>query len=230
MEHQEALREMSVERYLLGELTGAARERFEEHLFDCEQCAADVKSGVLFLGGARTELATSQPARIPVAQKARRPLRSLLSPAWLVPALAASLLAVAYQSFVALPHLQQELAQADSPAILHTLVLTGGVSRGDEVPKITAPSKGSFLLSVDIPAESAYARYICSLYAPTGAMVWQGSVAPAQTNDAVEIRIPSSITGAGENTLLVQGVPQGGSAGARPVELVRHRFVLELEN
>ena len=42
MDHRDALREMAVEKYLLGELTGESRDIFENHLFDCEQCAADL--------------------------------------------------------------------------------------------------------------------------------------------------------------------------------------------
>lgn len=232
MEHQDALREMSAERYLLGELTGESREIFEEHLFACPLCAADVKAGVAFLQGARAELAV--PARSQTAATALKSNRNgerwrqLLSPVWLVPALAASLVAVAYQSAVVLPALHQQIAQADSPAIMNNLVLTGGATRGGSTLHVSAPAHGSFLLSVDIPAQSVYAAYLCSLYSPSGALVWHGSVTPQQANDTVLIRVPSSVTQAGENALLVQGVRQGSPAGAKLDDLARHSFVLEL--
>ncbi len=53
MNHQDALQEMAVERYLLGELSGAALDRFEEHLFECPQCATDVRAGATFIDAAR---------------------------------------------------------------------------------------------------------------------------------------------------------------------------------
>jgi len=62
MNHQEAVREMAVERYLLGELIGASLDSFEEHLFECSECAMDVKTGVTFIDAARTEL--SVPRRV----------------------------------------------------------------------------------------------------------------------------------------------------------------------
>ncbi len=221
MDHQDALREMSAERYLLGELTGEPRASFEEHLFGCAECAADVTSGVTFLQGARAELAR------PVKAAPSR-VRQLLSPAWLVPALAASLLAVAYQSAVIEPALRQQLAQADSPAILNNLVLTGGAVRGDSEPHVSAPAHGGFLLSVDIPAQSTYSAYLCTLYSPSGAQVWHGSVTPQQANDTVLIRVPAAVTSAGENTLLVQGVRQLSPSGDKLVDLARHKFKLEL--
>jgi hypothetical protein len=220
MNHQEALREMSAERYLLGELTGEPRELFEEHLFDCPLCAADVTSGVTFLEGARAELGA--------AAKIKARVQRLLSPMWLVPALAASLLAVVYQSAFVEPALKQQLAQADSPAIVSNLVLTGGATRGGSMPHVSAPAHGSFLLSVDIAAQSTYSAYVCSLYSPSDALVWHGSVTPQQANDTVLIRVPAAITSAGENTLVVQGVRQGDAAGAKLDDLARYTFLLEL--
>ena len=58
MNHKDAIQESSIERYILGELNGAARERFEDHLFDCKECADDLKAGVVFLEASRDELPT----------------------------------------------------------------------------------------------------------------------------------------------------------------------------
>jgi len=50
-----------VERYLL-ETQGASLDSFEEHLFECPECTADVKAGAIFIDAARTEL--NAPRRI----------------------------------------------------------------------------------------------------------------------------------------------------------------------
>ena len=42
MDHEVVVRQKLTERYLLGELDGQAREEFEEHYFDCPDCAVDV--------------------------------------------------------------------------------------------------------------------------------------------------------------------------------------------
>jgi len=44
MDHSEAVREMAAERYLLDELEPEAREAFEEHVFDCPECALDLRA------------------------------------------------------------------------------------------------------------------------------------------------------------------------------------------
>ena len=56
MEHQEAIRLGAVEKYLLGELPTPQRDEFEEHFFDCRECAAELRMTANFLGIAREEL------------------------------------------------------------------------------------------------------------------------------------------------------------------------------
>jgi hypothetical protein len=46
--HQFAKQNMLVERYLLGELTGADLEDFEQHMFDCQICFEEWKAGLEF--------------------------------------------------------------------------------------------------------------------------------------------------------------------------------------
>jgi len=41
MNHDEAVEQMAVERYLLGALDPGAQEEFEEHMFGCPECALD---------------------------------------------------------------------------------------------------------------------------------------------------------------------------------------------
>lgn len=49
MSHDEAVRSFGVEKYLLEELSIESREEFEEHLFDCQECALDLRVGATFL-------------------------------------------------------------------------------------------------------------------------------------------------------------------------------------
>ena len=227
MNHRDALREMSAERYLLGELTGESRDVFEEHLFECQECAVDVKSGVTFLEGARVELGTARSAKVPAREKITF-LPPWLSPVWLAPALAACLAIVVYQSFVVVPGMKRQLVQANAPAVLNSLVLAGGASRGGSVLKVAAPENGSFLLAVDIPTLSYYSSYRCSLYSPNGAVVWRGEVSPEMAKDTVQIRVPAAVTQAGENTLQIEGIRQGDSAGAQADVVSRYKFILEV--
>ena len=56
MGHDEAVRTLATEKYVLGEMRPELREQFELHLFDCEQCAFDLWAAVTFLAHAKAIL------------------------------------------------------------------------------------------------------------------------------------------------------------------------------
>ena len=225
MNHQEALREMAVERYLLRELSGASLDSFEEHLFECSECAMDVKMGVTFLDVVRTEVSVPRKTAAPRVEGARRWTSWFTSPWFLAPALAACLLALCFQTFVLQPRMRQELAQVQAPSVLNPLVLANAGARGDSVPEIVAPEHGSFVISLDVPATGGFSSYLCSLYAPDGSLLWQTTVSPEQAHDALLINLPTSKTKEGLNTFLIQGSPAGGTL----VDLARYRFRVTIQ-
>ncbi|MGN6185999.1 MAG: hypothetical protein ACTHQM_20400 [Thermoanaerobaculia bacterium] len=53
MDHASAIETYAAERYLLGELNDAEAESFEEHYFDCAECAEDVRHGMQLIEGGR---------------------------------------------------------------------------------------------------------------------------------------------------------------------------------
>jgi len=56
MDHNEAIKQMAAERYLLNELTPDLRDAFEEHAFGCPECALDLRAGSAFINIAKGEL------------------------------------------------------------------------------------------------------------------------------------------------------------------------------
>jgi hypothetical protein len=64
MDHRAATETFAADRYLLGEMSADEREAFEEHFFDCAQCAEEVRAGALLEDGVRGGLlVASVPAR-----------------------------------------------------------------------------------------------------------------------------------------------------------------------
>lgn len=65
MDHVEASKSQAVEKYLLDQLQGNARDEFEEHYFECGICAEDVRAGVLLMDNAAAEFqANPAPAKV----------------------------------------------------------------------------------------------------------------------------------------------------------------------
>jgi hypothetical protein len=59
-------------------------------------------------------------------------------------------------------------------------------------------------------------------------MVWQTKILPQQASDAVLIHVPTDITKAGLNTLLVQGLSSVEGGGGKLEDLARYRFQLNV--
>lgn len=57
MDHNEAVRQKATERYLLDELDPDVRDQFEEHLFDCRDCALDVRAAAMLVEQSKVVLA-----------------------------------------------------------------------------------------------------------------------------------------------------------------------------
>ena len=226
MTHEDALQEMAVERYLLGELSGASLENFEEHLFECSECATDVRAGMTFIDSARLELKAPARAGKRHVDRASRWTSWFVSPWVLGPALAACLLILGFQTFVFQPRLKLEVARAQTPAVLNPLVLANAGARGGSVPEIVAPEHGFFVISLDVPTTGGFSSYRGSLYAPDGSLLWQTTISPEQARDALLIRMPTDTTKEGLNTFLIQGL----SAGGRLEDLARYRFNVKVQN
>src|ERR1700740_2604808 len=108
MNHDVVVRQKMTERYLLDELGPGQRDEFEEHLFDCRECADDVRAGATFVEHSKVVLAESPtPALAPARARALQPSgwSAWLRPAFALPALALLLAVVGYQNLVTYPHL-----------------------------------------------------------------------------------------------------------------------------
>jgi hypothetical protein len=232
MEHSEALQQMIAERYLLNELTPDTREEFEEHLFDCPECALDLRAGAAFVEAAKTQLpslAVALPATAP--SRSRKPgvqrewWLSWLQPAFAVPAFASLLLVVGYQNLVTYPRLR---AAADQPRLLPWAPLHGAMRDGAPLA-ITADRRHGVALPVDLPAQSsldAYASYSLDLYDPQGKLAWTGVVAPPSDSGSqrLSLVIPGAMLQSGAYSLVVSGA---GAHGERTV-IDRYAFDLRL--
>jgi hypothetical protein len=222
MDHQQATESTAVEKYLLDELTPEMRDAFEEHFFDCQECASDVRATAGFMDAAKREFQANPLPKPRVAAK-NKPRLAFLRPALAWSALAASLLVIAYQNVVVYPRFRSEIAELRVPEILPSLSLVGGNSRSGEVPAVSVGGARPFLLSLDIPTEDRFSSYTCLLYAPSGSLVWRVDVPSQSARDTVSIRVPSTNRPSGEYTLTVQGNGKTGSPGT---DLAHYRFTV----
>jgi anti-sigma factor RsiW len=216
MDHSEAVKQMAAEKYLLNELPPDARDAFEEHFFDCPDCALDLRAGAAFVNEAKTqlpELTASQPARSALAPSKAKEKRSgwlsWWSPAIAAPAFATLLLFIGYQNLVTYPALRES---ADQPRIL-PVVPAHGATRGAQIP-VSADRKHGVAFPIDLAPRPGIASYVVDLYDSQGKIVWTGTVAaPAKTEgqgQLVSLDIPGAMLHTGAYTVAVNGVSLQG--------------------
>jgi Putative zinc-finger len=221
MDHNQSTNLMAAEKYLLEELTPEQRDQFEEHFFDCQECAADLRETAAFMTAARQEFKANPIPKPGKAARGKSFSASFWPTALVWSALAASLLLVAYQNLVVFPSFKTEIAELKTPEVLPVISLVGGNSRGDQTPTATAGATHPFLLSLDIPTQDRFTSYTCLLYSPSGTLAWRVDVSPQAARDTVSIRVPSTDKLPGEYTLAVQGNLAGTS-----VDLAHYKFAL----
>ena len=228
MDHGDAVQQMIAERYLLNELTDEERDAFEEHLFECPECALDLRAGVAFVDEAKAQLPTLGrrtlpspipfPARQPQPSRDRASVWAWLRPAFAAPAFAALLLVIGYQNLVTYPALR---AAASQPRLLAWAPLRGA-TRGAERMTVLADRRQGVALPIDLPPQPStgtYASYAFELYfadasAPQGKLIWSG-LAQAPTEDAssqrLSLALPGSILQNGSYSISVSGVAAHGA-------------------
>ena len=244
MEHLEAIRTRAVERYLLNELPAGLREEFEEHYFDCRECASDLSATSTFIDAARKEfqvhpvqtlspVVRDEPLSQPPRKNHRVVYMLIRRPAILLSALAASLLVIAYQNVSVLPHLESQVAELNSPEILPTISLIGSNSRGGPVPSVRLKTDHPYLLTVDIPGDDRFESYQCELQAPSGRVAWVVPVNAESAKDSVTIHAPAMRGNGGRYTLVIQGNVKkkyDGNSSTASIELARDPFDLIVQH
>jgi hypothetical protein len=232
MDHNQAVEQMAAERYLLDELTPDAREAFEEHVFDCPDCAMDLRASVAFVDEAKAQLpALTDPLPAPPSTGAIRPKvkrnqwLSWWRPAIAAPAFAALLAVVGYQNLVTFPGLR---AEANQPRLLPWIPLHGA-TRGDGHLSVTADRQHGVALPIDLSQESGgvqFTSYSFELLDAQGKIVWTGNLAaPAESEvggQRISLAIPGAMLRNGAYTVAVSGI--GPREERAPVE----RYVFDI--
>jgi len=208
MNHEQAIQEMATERYLLDEMTPELREAFEEHMFECPECALDVRAGNVFMTEAKVQLPqiAAQAAREPRREtvQAKKPWWSVFTmPAFATPVFAALLGVVVFQNVATIPSLRQA---ATEPRIIPFSSLHAD-TRGSEATAVQADPRHGALVLIDVP--QGYASYEIALTDPQGKRFWATTATPQQAG-TLPLVIPGAGLKQGSYTLNLAGIsPQG---------------------
>jgi len=205
MDHSEAVRLQAAEKYVLGELQGPLRDEYEEHYFDCAECAADLKATAAFVGMSRMAFREEPSAAAAAVERRTSPQLSWIQRfRWAfvaVPTFAALALAVivGYQQEVTIPNLQKSATPAGSSASTQVLELgasavrRGAYTAASETPFLINPT-AEFSVNFDFtPSGEPASAYVCQLKDSAGRILLQQAVPGARANQAFSLAVPSGL-------------------------------------
>jgi len=225
MDHTDATRSMASEKYLLHELSGAELEEFEEHLFQCHECAMDIRAASVFLERGKVELAGSSFAVRKSVPESREAFGwfGWWRPAFVIPAMAILLVVIGYQNFVTYPSLKGAVAGNREPALLPVAPLVSSAARGSSSAAITVRRGEPFLLPLDILGQNNYSSYRIELHNSAGGVEWSLPIPSEAAKNTLPIQAPA-IAKPGRYEVVVVGL---NGPGDKSVEVARYPLELQ---
>jgi hypothetical protein len=231
MDHSDVVRLEAVEKYVLGELPPELRDKFEEHYFDCAECAADVKHLTAFMTASRMVLEEKPLAKeASVAKRAEKPgWYSWLRPFLAVPAMAVLAAIVVFQNIVTIPALQHQGGADGTAQVYGSSHHLQGASRGEGGTQITIGATESFALDFDFTPAVPYQSYTAHLIDSSGKTVLSFGMTGELANKEVHVVIPGGNVQPGKYDLVFNGVTGASNTnGAQPPEVQRIPFIVEV--
>lgn len=228
MDHNEALQLQAAEKYVLGELSLVQREEYEEHYFDCAECAIDIKALATFADTTREVLRQEREKQLAKdLVPARRGWLRWLQPVVAVPAMAALLLIIAYQNTVTIPKARDEAGSGAAQVFVTSRATKMAVVRGsDELTKLSARPNESLPIKFDFTPTPASDAYVCQLQDEAGRTVLQVRIPGSFTNKELNLVVPANRVKPGKYALVFTGDPGAKGQPTRD-EVLRLSFAIE---
>jgi len=234
MDHNEAVRLQAAEKYVLGELPQNLREDYEEHYFECAECALNLKAAATFVDTSREILRAE---RVKSAEKASVAAGggwfAWLRPVVVVPVFAALVLVVVYQNTVTIPQAKQEASIGTGQVFTASFSLKkadtlGGeeANAGDE-GKVQVHASEGFALKFDFTPRKRFDTYVGQIQDESGRSVLQVRIPGNSANREVQIAVPGGVVRAGNYALVLVGDPGAKGQMSKENEVSRLSFTVE---
>ena len=237
MDHNEAVRLQAAEKYVLGKLPKEQHAAYEEHYFDCQACAEEIKATVAFMESARQVVgeeaaqAVDEERLVPAAAQTGGWFGWLLRPAFAVPVFAALLLLIGYQNGVTIPRLKDSSSSQIGQTISSSFQLRGSVRGGNEgddtANKVRVRAGESFALNFDFTPTGTFSEYDWQLRDQAGRPVKSGHISGDKKYQAVSLNVGGGVESAGKYNLVFFGSADGAGQAANESEVQRLTFTVE---
>jgi hypothetical protein len=216
MDHNEALQLQAAVKYVLGELSQVQREGYEEHYFDCGECAIDLKALATFADTTREVLRQEREKQFAKdLVPARGGWLRWFQPVTAIPAFAALLLLIVYQNTVMIPHAREEASSGTAQIIFSSYPLRGVNTAGEEDRTLSIRPAEAFFLNFDFVPTRSFDSYIGQLEDAEGHVLLRSKIAGGNANQEAHLLVPAGMLHPGKYVLVFYGDP-GASGKSDP--------------
>jgi Putative zinc-finger len=203
-DHQEAVKNLMAERYLLGELNAGEREAYEEHLFSCDACFEQVKAGTEFVGHLR-RMGTEDPHPAPAPGFLAQIIGYLRQP---VAVTAMGLFLCA--SGIAV-HQNAVITRLKEPRPELRSTLTGIAHGSSEINPIKTTRNSGLSLSVEYVRKGEFVSYEAQILSGSGKTLHTVALPEKQLGIMASIVMPAEALEPGQYSVVVFGRRSDGS-------------------
>ena len=208
MDHNDAVRLQAAEKYVLGEFPQDLRDGYEEHFFDCAECAVDVKAIAAFADVSREVLrAETEKLGETKAASTQGGGWRWFRPVIAVPAFAALLVVIGYQSFVSIPKAKRTASNGATQILFSSHSLRGVNTAGEEGRTLSIRPNEAFFLNFDFVPTRSFDSYIAQLEDAEGRVVLRSKIAGANVNQEAHLPISAGMLHPGKYVLAFYGDP-----------------------
>ena len=219
----------AVERYVLGELSSDVQEQFEDHCFECVECANDLKALTTFVTAGRMVFKEGdQLAEQPAEESEKNGgWRKWFRPALTIPALGALAAIVIFQAAVTIPGLKREEARESVAQVYGSSYRVQGATRGESSSRVAIAPNESFALDFDFTPSNIFPRYKGSLVDASGGTVLTFEVGGEEANKELHLVVPAGVVRPGNYEVVLRGDNGTANADAKMEEVQRISFTIE---
>ena len=204
IDHDEAVKGLMAERYLLGELNATERDSYEEHLFCCDACFQQVKAGTELIGELR-HIGTEGP-QVPLAPGFMSRLLTNASQPLTITVFGFLLFTtgVAVRQGSIISRLKEPRPEIRS-------VLTGVAHGSDETNKLIVSRNSGLSLNVEYARKGEFTSYRVQILSGSGKAMHEVALSEKQVGTTASITMPADALEPGQYSVIVFGRRSDGT-------------------
>jgi hypothetical protein len=208
MDHETAVRIQAAERYVLEEFPPEERTAFEEHFFECPECAEEVRSASVFAANATQALREERIEEM--AKLERRGGRPSWRFRWTLAASAA--LNLALLAGFGLQRFSSHTTEAGIAPQFYSTVAVAAASRGSQSPAVLPAGARFFGVRFDLMPGQQFQSFEYQILDAQGTLRSAKLLAaPAGESSELQLAVPVASLDPGDYVLVLRGKQSGNS-------------------